>query len=142
MIEHIYYLLDPITSEIKIGISCDVNSRQRKLANERGTSLVLLASHRGTINDERRAHVACKSYRVSGEWFTDCGAVRAYIQSQLTQKTDAALERVRQLIDTLEQHGKGESADWHEDLTTAISEEMADYLRLLAFRNFSVGIAA
>ncbi len=141
MTERIYYLLAPVVGEIKIGISCNVQLRQRSLSNERGVSLMLLASHLGTINDERRAHVACQAYRVSGEWFTDCDMVRAYVQRQLTRKIDESLKQVRRLIDTLDEHGEGESADWHEDMTMAISEEMAEYLRLLDFQNLALGVA-
>lgn len=142
MTERIYYLLDPVAGEIKIGISCNVTLRQRSLANDRGTPLILLASHLGTINDERRAHAACDSYRVAGEWFRDCEAVRAYMQGQLNRKIDDALQQVRHLLDTLDDHGKSESADWHDDMTAGISEEMTEYLRLLDFHNLSAEVAA
>jgi hypothetical protein len=131
--EQIYYLLDPVACQIKIGISIDVELRQRTLANERGTDLILLASHLGTVNDERRSHVACGAHRVAGEWFEDCPAVRAHIQSRVAHKAAESLREVRKLIDTLDDHGAGESADWHDDMTTAIREEMAEYLRLLSF---------
>lgn len=133
MTERIYYLLDPIARQIKIGISVDVDHRQRTLENERGADLLLLASHLGTVNDERRSHAACHAYLVGGEWFKDCDAVRAHIQRRLNQKTAESLRQVRRLIDTLDAHGDTESADWRDDVTAAIREEMAEYLRLLTF---------
>lgn len=133
MEEHIYYLLDPVAGEIKIGITCDLELRQRDIANERGVGLLLLAAHRGTINDERRSHIACSARRVSGEWFEDCDMVRNHIRSRLRQKLDSSLKQVQSFIETLEEHGDRESSDWREDMNMAIREEMTEYLRLLDF---------
>jgi len=135
MEDRIYYLLDPVASEIKIGITCDVELRQQVLSNERGVGLHLMASHRGTINDERRSHSACSAHRVSGEWFRDCDMVRNHMRGQLERRASDSLKQVQKLIDALEEHGDRESADWQDDMIAAIREEMTEYLRLLDFCN-------
>lgn len=133
MEERIYYLLDPVANEVKIGISCDIELRQRTLTNERGTELILLATHRGTVNDERQSHLACRVYRVAGEWFTDCHQLRKHIQNRVRCKLNDCLRQLQRFIESLEEHGPTESADWQDDMAAAIRDEMTEYLRLLEF---------
>ena len=61
--------------EIKIGHSSNPRHRLRGI-RPRVRALALLP---GTREDERRLHARFRDYRLHGEWFRDCLAIRRFI---------------------------------------------------------------
>lgn len=62
---------------IKIGYAKDVRGRLKGLSTGSAHDLNLLASLDGSVHFERAIHAVLKPYRLRGEWFSDCEAVRA-----------------------------------------------------------------
>jgi len=62
---------------IKIGYAKDVKDRLKGLSTSAAHDLTLLCSLEGSVHFERAIHAALKPYRLRGEWFEDCAAVRA-----------------------------------------------------------------
>ena len=64
---------------IKIGFSSQVERRLRAFAIGNPGKIELLGSVRGSLEDEAALHEHLAQYRVCGEWFADCSAVRETI---------------------------------------------------------------
>lgn len=65
---------------IKIGYSTDLKGRMVALATGAPDALTLIAAIDGTVQVERAIHRHLDEYRIKGEWFADCPAVRATIE--------------------------------------------------------------
>lgn len=75
----VYFAEAKAVGLIKIGYSTDVAHRIRHLRAETGHDLVLLATFRGDVGDERRIHNRFADSRSHGEWFRSTPALLAYI---------------------------------------------------------------
>lgn len=68
---HVYFALDAEVSQIKIGISDNVDRRVTELGRERGRELDLLGSMRGGYDLERAMHGRFRDYRRErNEWYS------------------------------------------------------------------------
>lgn len=70
ILSHVYFLLDRVTCEIKIGYSTNLEQRVRDLCRERGRNLELLGSIRAGRHVEKMFHRRFAPYRRQGEWFS------------------------------------------------------------------------
>lgn len=73
---------------VKIGTTCDVESRMKNLARQHGY-LVLLAQHGGTRRTERILHSEFADIRLEGEWFRYTGDLAIHIEKVNKQGNDA-----------------------------------------------------
>lgn len=74
---------------IKIGYSADVKRRMHDLATAAPQRLTLIAAIDGAAQLERAIHKHLDEYRIKGEWFADCPAVRATIKRLATEGPSA-----------------------------------------------------
>lgn len=65
---------------IKIGYSADLKGRMSTLATSAPDRLTLITTIEGSQQFERAIHKHLDEYRIKGEWFADCPAVRAAIE--------------------------------------------------------------
>lgn len=68
---------------IKIGVSTDVETRLKALATGAAHPLSLLGTIEGDYRLEQFIHKTLSTYRVQGEWFSDCEPTLAVIDSLL-----------------------------------------------------------
>lgn len=68
----IYYMIT--CCRIKIGYTTNLPRRMAELCPDE-----LLATERGTRDTEQARHRQFQAYRVRGEWFRDCPALRAHV---------------------------------------------------------------
>ena len=66
---HLYFMHNPYTQLIKIGVSYDPKQRCRELSLVSGVQLTLLGVLRGGDFYERELHLAFHETRELGEWF-------------------------------------------------------------------------
>lgn len=70
MMGSIYYIGCSQTEAVKIGFTAGKpEARLSALQTGSPTKLVLIATHRGTIEDERKLHAQFEADRRRGEWF-------------------------------------------------------------------------
>lgn len=70
---------------VKLGVAKDVAERRAFFQTGSAHEIKVIAAWPGDRFDEARAHEALKSFRVQGEWFRDCDAVRAFIHDRLME---------------------------------------------------------
>jgi hypothetical protein len=83
MESRVYFIQAQSGGPIKIGISRDVCERLGSLQTSHPEKLVLLAHRPGGPDVEAHLHRQLTRYRLKGEWFEDCDAVRAEIEMAL-----------------------------------------------------------
>lgn len=92
----LYFLHNPVTQLIKIGITDDVRKRQQSLECAGGVRLTLLASLQGAHTFERALHKLFHEDRAVGEWFRPSNAL--YEITDLVRRTQD-YDEVRRWID-------------------------------------------
>jgi hypothetical protein len=65
----VYFLQEPRTDNIKIGVTLNVQKRVAALSTGRSEPLKILGAIPGGFAHESRLHKAFAHYRTSGEWF-------------------------------------------------------------------------
>lgn len=78
--DNICYFIGSQTGPIKIGWTRDVKKRLRTLQTGHPFKLEILATTTGGEIAEARYHVKFADYRLKGEWFTPCQAIRSEIR--------------------------------------------------------------
>jgi hypothetical protein len=67
--QDLYFMLNPFTGLIKIGVSADVNHRRFQLECSAGVGLTVMATVTGGEPYEQQLHLAFHGDRQCGEWF-------------------------------------------------------------------------
>lgn len=75
----VYFIESPAAKAIKIGITTNLPQRIAALQSASGVALVVLATVPGARTDEARLHRRFSAQRMSGEWFTNDGDLRAFV---------------------------------------------------------------
>jgi len=75
----IYFIQSENKGLIKIGFTGDLSKRIKLLQNMSPVKLKLIASQKGSINDEKKLHQRFKKYRAHGEWFDPKKVLMNYI---------------------------------------------------------------
>jgi Meiotically up-regulated gene 113 len=78
----IYFAQAGIDGPIKISWSKIPHERLSALQTASPFELAVLALLEGTKEDERRLHERFAGYRLKGEWFRDCAAIRSALSEQ------------------------------------------------------------
>ena len=65
----IYFLITEDRRYIKIGYSINVPNRILDLQKSCPLKLILIEDVKGSINEERRLHIAARKYSKHGEWY-------------------------------------------------------------------------
>lgn len=79
----VYFVQRVSGGPIKIGYSSNLQARMASISTATPEKLLLLASARGCVDDEKRMHSLLSSHHVHKEWFEDCAAVRECIEHVL-----------------------------------------------------------
>jgi hypothetical protein len=145
------YFIDNGAGAIKIGFTTNLDQR---MAAFRTTlpGMTLIASMEGSRGHERTLHDLLSDHHISGEWFTDCAAVRESINRAIAEgikewKWDRRRrnhepsewdERARRLIDII---AEGKSVDQLRSIEDAfdIPQNTLWRLRYRQAREVSVG---
>jgi hypothetical protein len=80
-VQHLYFLLNPYTGLIKIGIAQNIAGRMADLACACGVHLRLLASLESGARYEKELHEAFHDSRTVGEWFVPSEALLALVDA-------------------------------------------------------------
>lgn len=75
----LYVITQPSASLVKIGRSRNVERRLSSLASQSGTTMRLVRVIPACGDLERAVHSRLSAYRQLGEWFTDEGEVRTFV---------------------------------------------------------------
>lgn len=97
----IYFVSAP--GRIKIGYTANPDDRLEKLRQVDMESLSVLATIDGSRRLERHLHEKLAPYRLKGEWFLDCAAVRAAISECLDSNAPLSEERLPKPVSTLDE---------------------------------------
>ena len=81
MRSQVYFLCNVETGAIKIGVSCNVNSRAQSIASQANIVVELLALVEGDRHRERELHRQFAAHRLHGEWFRPAPALLSFIGS-------------------------------------------------------------
>ena len=87
---------------IKIGFTRgDPFARMRNLQTAHHTPLRMITFVPTTIDDESWLHTMLRNYRLHGEWFRDCGNLRALIREMVLGTEDVIdREQIGALVDS------------------------------------------
>lgn len=77
----VYFVLNPLSNLIKIGVSSNVVARIRQIEAACGTDLVLLGVIDGGLDKEKELHVKFDSFRQKGEWFENSEVIHDWIKA-------------------------------------------------------------
>ena len=82
----VYLILDREAKCVKIGYSCDPESRLSNLQTANPHKLELVATTRGDYGLEKFFHKLCKKHHVSGEWFASEAIALLFEDSDIWSK--------------------------------------------------------
>ena len=79
--DDLYFVLNPDTNLVKIGRSCDIDTRIKQLECECGVELTLVDYWKGLGYKEDEVHKHLNKYRIKGEWFEHNVFLLEYIKN-------------------------------------------------------------
>lgn len=82
---NVYFIKEPISGAIKIGIAADVKYRLQRLQTAHPYPLELIGHCPGGIKLERELHAEFSSQRLSGEWFSPSDNLHKRISELLAE---------------------------------------------------------
>ncbi len=77
----VYAFAFPSLGLIKVGISNDVDARLVQIEKQENATGELVWSAPGNRQFEMKLHRLFRPWRVRGEWFSDCAAIREHLTS-------------------------------------------------------------
>lgn len=81
--QFVYYVLDPASAAIKIGLSQNPQRNFHNLQRGNATELEMIGWHKGDTSIETAIHRQFKDDKIRGEWFKDSKELRAFIKMQM-----------------------------------------------------------
>jgi hypothetical protein len=86
-----YFILDPLSGDIKIGISKAPSKRIREMQTGVSRTLILIGAIEG--NAEAELHERFSDHRQNGQWFSPCAELMSYILTEAPMSIDKALRK-------------------------------------------------
>jgi hypothetical protein len=101
--QDLYFIFNPTTALIKIGVALDVKSRLDALSCANGVHLLLLSSLRSGGRFEKDLHLIFYAARTVGEWFIPTDELLALVDNpelvpRFVRERKADIERIRQAL--------------------------------------------
>lgn len=121
MIGYIYFIRQlGNPSRYKIGFSVDVEKRMAAIQTSNPEPLELIGYVKGSMKLEKSAHASLRAWRVNGEWYDDCRAIRRFVNTCLSFGVLAAI---------CEAHRKNVEREWKSDPIPNKKRKSYGYLR-------------
>ena len=80
---------------VKIGYTDNLSARKKQLESANPHGIVVIGTVVGDMNMEKTIHKNLDKYRLNGEWFKNCSAVRNYIDMILRREIRIRYQQTR-----------------------------------------------